>query len=226
MKSIIKIFFSLVLVTFFVVDTASAQEESVTVDTLITIDDNGNEIRKIIKKRTLKIESDSGDTAQIKKLRSKKMMFIGEGEGGEHEVILKRLGDDSEDQDIEIIMRKDGRMDSDEPMIWIDADDKAFSFSTLDPAVSKKEMKSKELAQAIANESDDDSKKRLSEELDGLLNEIFDLKLEKMQSDLQKKSDMLEKKKALLERRRMSKAKMIQERKEKLLEEKNEKLQW
>lgn len=233
MKMFTKIFLASFLSLILGVDQAYAQEETVSVDTLITIDDAGNEIRKIIKKKTVRFEGKSNGKvgADKKVIRKKKMMFIGEGEGEKHEIILEQRDGDSEDTDIEIIMHNDGGssimgLDSDEPMIWINSDDEEFSFSSLDPVVFKKELRSKELARAIVQESEGDGKTRLIEELDALLSEIFDLKLEKMQNDIEKKAEMLEKERSKLEKRRLSKENMIKERKAKLMEKKEDKPQW
>jgi len=220
---ITKLIFSVCFFLFAGLNHAFAQEETVTVDTLITVDDDGNEIRKIIKKKVVRFggDSESNVETEVKKLRKKKV-FISEGEGGDHEIILKRLGAETEGEEIEIEMRGDGDGDS---MIWVSSEDD-FSFGNINPAILKKEMLSKDLAESIGDEPDADAKERLVEELDALLDEIFDLKIENMQNSLAKKAERLEKERAKLEERRSSKDEMIEKRKAELLKKKDDTLRW
>jgi len=201
------------------INPSFAQEETVTVDTLVTIDDNGNELVKIIKKRTVRFENEGKVDGEKKVLRRKKI-FIGEGESGENELILRRSGGEIEDTDIEIVT-----MGGNESMIWVDSDED-FLLGDMDSTVFKKEVQSKKLAASIAEESDADIKASLVEELDALLDEIFDLKSENMQKAIQTKAEKLENDRATLKKRRSSKAEMIKERKAELMKAKEEKPRW
>ncbi len=206
---------------------AFSQEEKVTVDTLISYDDNGNKRIKIISK---KMKGGEGNNSlELHELLNddvgKSGVFFFGDDDRKARFELKGLSDNEFDFKIDIESLMDGSMNlhnSDENIFFLDGHE---GFSG-DVEVMKMESESKKLARQIRNEDNSSEKDRMEGELETLLTDIFDRKQENMESRLQKKSERLDEEKAELAERKSNRSKMLEDRKAELLRSKSKKLRW